>query len=115
MGDYRSRLMKKRPQYNLSGVGVGVLPALQIPQISGGAMTYYSQKWGPPTSAVNSGASTTMATIVTDRKMVELTKDLPHKMTLPTERHRDDKPIKHTHKKKNFMSIFEKGELHKKK
>ena len=109
----RSQKMKSRSDYNLSGVGVGVLPALNIPQISGGAMTYFSQKWGPTTSALNSGANATIAPIVTDRKTIELTKSLHH-MVLPTQRHLHDAPIKHTNKKKNFMSIFERGESRKK-
>ena len=78
-------------------------------------MTYYSQKWGPTTSALNSGANTTIAPIVTDRKTIEMAKSLHHHAMLPTERHLQDKPIKHTNKKKNFMSIFERGEGHKKK
>jgi hypothetical protein len=111
----RSQKIKSRNDYNLSGVGVGVLPALNIPQISGGAMTYYSQKWGPTTSAVNSGANATIAPIVTDRKTIEMTKSLHHMVLPTTHKHLQDKPIKHTNKKKNFMSIFERGEAHKKK
>jgi len=112
----RSQKIKSRSDYNLSGVGVGVLPALNIPQISGGAMTYFSQKWGPTNTAVNSGANATIAPIVTDRKTIEMAKSLHHHTVLPiTQKHLQDKPIKHTNKKKNFMSIFERGELHKKK
>lgn len=108
----RAVKIKSKNDYNLSGVGVGVLPALHLPQISGGAMTYYSTKWGPSTTAVNSGPALSVATA--DKKTITEAKQLHHHI-VPTEKQLHDKPIKNTHKKKNFMSIFEKGELHKKK
>ena len=106
----RAVKIKSRNDYNLSGLGVGVLPALAIPQISGGALTRFSTKWGPTTSAVNSGPYPVSRDLLT----IENAKHLQHHM-LPSEKQLHDKPIKHTNKKKNFMSIFEKGENHKKK
>jgi hypothetical protein len=106
----RSVKIKKRSDYNLSGVGVGVLPALAIPQISGGAKTLFSTKWGPPTSAVNSGPFP----IRTDLSTIEAANQLQHHM-VPKEKQQHDKPIKHTNKRHNFMSIFEKGHHDKKK
>ena len=108
----RAVKIKARNDYNLSAVGVGVLPALNIPQISGGAGTYFSTKWGPSTTAINSGPSIVVAS--PERKTIDTAKQLHHHI-VPTQAHLNHESIKHTHKKKNFMSIFERSELHKKK
>jgi hypothetical protein len=114
---FRSVKMKKRDysDYTLAGVGVGVGPALTIPKISGGAMSYYSTKWGPPTSAVNSGPSVPIPTA--DRKTVELANQLHHNLAgLHKKEDAKSMPIKNEGKKrKNYMGIFEKGHREKKK
>jgi hypothetical protein len=112
---FRSVKLKKRDYsgYSLGGVGVGVPPALTIPRISNGAMSYYSTKFGPPTSAI--GTSVDMPTA--DRKTIELAKQLHHHI-VDIHKKEDAKsmPIKNKDKKRrNYMGIFEKGQREKKK
>ena len=100
---FRSVKIKNRNDYNLSGIGVGVLPALAIPRISGGSSG--GSKYGPPNGDVGGDVSISVATA--DKKSIVHATQLQHHI-LPSQRHLQDKPIKHTQKKKNFMSIFEK-------
>ena len=72
--------IKARNDYNLSAVGVGVLPALNIPQISGGAGTYFSTKWGPSTTAINSGPSIVVAS--PERKTIDIADKLHHHLVI---------------------------------